>query len=167
MKIVSYPFIDVFKTPLGWLLVKATQSHIHEISFIEDDQRVSVVSNPSDLTKQLSQQLEEYFNGSRQEFDLPLMQEGTPFQQSVWQMLSQITFGETVSYLHLAIQMGDEKTIRAVANANGKNKLALVIPCHRVIGSNGSLTGYAWGLKRKQLLLDFEAKSCGKRLSLF
>ncbi|MES2690450.1 MAG: methylated-DNA--[protein]-cysteine S-methyltransferase [Bacteroidota bacterium] len=167
MKIVSYPFIDIVQTPVGLMLVKATQTHIHEISFIEKEEVNAISIHASALTGAVKTQLEEYFSGERTHFDLPFSQEGTAFQQSVWEMLLQIPFGETTSYLQLAIKMGDEKTIRAVANANGKNKLALVIPCHRVIGSDGALTGYAWGLKRKQLLLDFEGKTSGKKLTLF
>lgn len=167
MKIVSYPFIDVLQTPVGFMLIKATQTHIHEISFIEDEDIDAIAIHSSTLTNNVKQQLNEYFDGTRSYFNLPLSQEGTAFQQLVWEMLLQVPFGETISYQQLAIKMGDAKTIRAVANANSKNRLALVVPCHRIIGSDGSLTGYAWGLKRKQLLLDLETKNSGKRLTLF
>lgn len=149
------------------MLIKATQTHVHEISFIENEHTDDWPVHPSPLTENAKQQLNEYFNGTRMQFELPLLQEGTDFQQSVWEMLLKVPYGETISYLQLAKKMGDEKTIRAVANANGKNKLALLVPCHRIIGSDGSLTGYAWGLKRKQLLLDLEAKKAGKKLTLF
>lgn len=138
---------------------------IHQVGFSDEITPAGI--HPSPLTQDCKAQLIEYFEGKRTSFDLPLTQEGTAFQQSVWNALQDIPFGETISYLRLASKMGDEKMIRAVANANGKNELAIVVPCHRIIGSDGSLTGYAWGLKRKQWLLDFEAKVSGKKLSLF
>jgi methylated-DNA-[protein]-cysteine S-methyltransferase len=104
------------------------------------------------------QQLDEYFAGQRQTFDFPINQKGTPFQQNVWKHLLTIPFGKTTSYLNLSKQIGNVKAIRAIASANGKNKLAIVVPCHRVIGSNMSLVGYAGGLWRKKWLLDHEAK---------
>lgn len=101
-------------------------------------------------------QLQEYFKGERTSFDLPLQPTGTDFQQRVWSLLMDIPFGKTVSYLELSKTLGDIKAIRAVAAANGKNPLWIVVPCHRVIGSDGSLTGYAGGLSRKKWLLDHE-----------
>src|SRR5690606_1404800 len=101
-------------------------------------------------------QLQEYFQGIRKAFDLKLNPEGTPFQKQVWKLLQQIPFGKTISYLDLAKQLGDVKAVRAVANANAKNPLWIIVPCHRVIGSNGSLTGYAGGLHRKEWLLHHE-----------
>ena len=110
------------------------------------------------LLRRCAEQLEEYFDGRRRQFDLPLHQEGTVFQMKVWDLLYQIPYGKTISYNHLAKQYGDLKAIRAVAAANGKNNLSIIVPCHRVIGSNRSLTGYAGGLWRKKWLLDHEAK---------
>ena len=103
-------------------------------------------------------QLDDYFSGKRKTFELTLSQGGTPFQQKVWDLLYQIPYGKTISYHQLAMQYGDLKAIRAVASANGKNNLAIIVPCHRVIGSNRSLTGYAGGLWRKKWLLEHEAK---------
>ena len=114
-----------------------------------------------------SQQLDEYFSGSRKSFDLPLQQSGTSFQQKVWELLLQIPFGKTISYNELSKQYGDLKAIRAVASANGKNNLAIIVPCHRVIGSNQSLTGYAGGLWRKKWLLEHEAKHHSGVMTLF
>lgn len=147
------------------MVIKAMNDAIHQVIFSENDSPVNVHS--TSLTQACKEQLSEYFEGRRTTFDLPLSQQGTAFQQSVWQMLRSVAYGDTITYLQLANKMGDDKMIRAVANANGKNELGIIIPCHRVIGSNGSLTGYAWGLKRKQWLLDFEAKTSGKKLSLF
>ncbi len=164
MKIVAFPFIDAVQTPIGKLVIKATQTHIHEVYF--DDDYLAPI-NASTLTQLCSQQLTEYFAGTRQVFDLPLQFDGTPFQQQVWQELLQINYGNSLSYLALAQKFNDENLVRAVANANGKNKFAILIPCHRVIATDGKLTGYAWGLKRKRWLLDFEAKQAGTKLSLF
>ena len=110
----------------------------------------------------LEEQIGEYFTGIRKEFDLPLHLLGTPFQKSVWQGLLQIPYGETRSYKQQSIFLGNEKAIRAVAGANGENGIAIIIPCHRVIGENGSLTGYGGGLQRKKWLLDHERKHSGK-----
>ncbi|QFU88868.1 methylated-DNA--[protein]-cysteine S-methyltransferase [Amycolatopsis sp. YIM 10] len=103
-----------------------------------------------------TRQLEEYFDGERTEFDLPLHFDGTDFQRSVWTELSQIPFGETVSYAELAARIGKPSAVRAVGAANGRNPISIIVPCHRVIGSGGSLTGYGGGLPRKQFLLAFE-----------
>ena len=110
----------------------------------------------------LEQQIGEYFLGVRQAFDVPLHLLGTPFQVSVWQGLLQIPFGETRSYKQQSIFLGNEKAIRAVAGANGENGIAIIVPCHRVIGENGSLIGYGGGLQRKKWLLDHERKHSGK-----
>ncbi len=104
------------------------------------------------------EQLIQYFNGQRRVFELPLHQAGTPFQQQVWGELQQIPFGKTISYLDLAKRIGDTKATRAVASANGKNNIAIIVPCHRVIGANKELVGYAGGLWRKKWLLELEAK---------
>ena len=104
------------------------------------------------------EQLIQYFNGQRRQFELPLHQEGSPFQQEVWALLAAIPYGKTISYLELARKTGDAKASRAVASASGKNNIAIVIPCHRVIGSNKELVGYGGGLWRKKWLLDHELK---------
>lgn len=110
-------------------------------------------------------QLNEYFEGTRTQFNLKLNPQGSDFQKKVWKQLEQIHYGKTISYLELSKQLGDVKAIRAVANANGKNPLWILVPCHRVIGSDGSLTGYAGGLHRKQWLLEHESPF--KQTSLF
>lgn len=115
--------------------------------------------------KQGKDQLLEYFAGSRTKFELSLDFQGSDFQVSVWEELLHIPFGQTLSYLALAKRMGNQKAIRAVAAANGKNTLNIVVPCHRVIGSNGSLTGYGGELWRKQWLLEFE--KADKQMRLF
>ena len=109
----------------------------------------------------LEQQLDEYFSGNRKEFSLPLVFSGTEFQQKVWRALTEIPFGATRSYLQQSKVLGDEKAIRAVARANGENCIDIIVPCHRVVGSDGSLTGYAGGLRAKKWLLEHEAKHAG------
>jgi methylated-DNA-[protein]-cysteine S-methyltransferase len=164
MIIVAFPFINVVQTPLGKLVIKATQTHIHQVYFDDD---YTIPTNTSPLTQLCSQQVTEYFAGTRQAFDLPMSLDGTVFQLQVWKELLQITYGTCISYTALAQKFNDENLVRAVANANAKNKLAIIIPCHRVIATDGKLTGYAWGLKRKRWLIDFEAKQAGTKLSLF
>jgi methylated-DNA-[protein]-cysteine S-methyltransferase len=111
-------------------------------------------------------QLEEYFAGERRDFDIPLQPAGTPFQQRVWAALCEIPYGETWSYLQLATRVGNPKACRAVGLANGRNPIAVVVPCHRVIGATGSLTGYGGGIDRKRLLLDLERPEAAAQLEL-
>lgn len=144
------------KTPLGVARIISSSSAICEISVLDDD---SVIENSEEIPQVLHDcvsQLQEYFEGKRIQFELPLAPQGTDFQQKVWKELLKIHFGKTCSYLELSKKLGDVKAIRAVAAANGKNPLWIVVPCHRVIGSDGSLTGYAGGLWRKKWLLDHE-----------
>lgn len=164
MKIVAFPHIDVLHSPIGLLVIKATANLIHEIYF--DDDFTSPI-RPTQLTLEAKQQLNSFFEGNRTSFSLPLHMEGTAFQQNVWEKLQTIPFGKTWSYLDLAVTINDEHSVRAVASANAKNKFAIVVPCHRVIGTDGKLTGYAWGLKRKRWLLDFEQQVTGQKLALF
>jgi AraC family transcriptional regulator, regulatory protein of adaptative response / methylated-DNA-[protein]-cysteine methyltransferase len=117
-------------------------------------------------TEELRSQLAEYFNGTRKEFDLKLVATGTQFQQQVWQELMKIPYGTTRSYQQQADAIGKPGSVRAVANANGMNHIAIIIPCHRIIGSDGSLTGYGGGLKRKQWLIDHEKKHSGQAVDL-
>jgi methylated-DNA-[protein]-cysteine S-methyltransferase len=107
---------------------------------------------------QCIEQLIQYFNGERRIFELPINQTGTPFQQETWSLLMTIPYGKTISYLQLAIKTGDPKATRAVASANGKNNVAIIVPCHRVIGANRELVGYSGGLWRKKWLLEHEMK---------
>jgi AraC family transcriptional regulator, regulatory protein of adaptative response / methylated-DNA-[protein]-cysteine methyltransferase len=114
----------------------------------------------------LRQQLSEYFEGKRKEFTLQLLTPGTPFQQLVWKELTRIPFGTTRSYYEQSVALGKPESIRAVANANGMNRISIIIPCHRVIGSDGNLTGYGGGLRRKKWLLDHEKQFSGKSVDL-
>ena len=124
--------------------------------------------NPkSEIIKACISQLDEYFVGKGFEFDLKLLQPGTPFQQDVWEGLQKIKYGNTLSYLSFSKQLGNAKAIRAVGTANGKNNIAIIVPCHRIIGSNGSLVGYAGELWRKKWLLNHEAKFAHGLQTLF
>jgi methylated-DNA-[protein]-cysteine S-methyltransferase len=129
------------------------------------DEEIPSSKEIPDFLQSAAEQLNKYFKGNLEEFNLRLNPKGTDFQQKVWKALSEIPFGKTCSYLELSRKLGDEKAIRAVASANGKNPLWVVIPCHRVIGSNGSLTGYAGGLHRKQWLLNHENNT--SQISMF
>lgn len=144
----------IIKTPLGFTEITGDENGISKIHVLNEEVEISV-SIPKELKKAVLQ-LEEYFNGKRTEFNFKLNPSGTEFQKKVWQELLQISFGKTCSYLELSKKLGDVKAIRAVASANGKNPLWIVIPCHRVIGTDGSLTGYAGGLWRKKWLLEHE-----------
>ncbi len=141
------------KTPLGTAKITGDEQGIASISILEEGTISKKI--PKDL-KEATNQLQDYFNGKRTSFDFKLNPQGTEFQQKVWQALLEIPFGKTVSYMDITKKLGDVKAIRAVASANGKNPLWIVIPCHRVIGTNGSLTGYAGGLWRKKWLLEHE-----------
>ncbi len=145
-------------TPLGIVKVAGDETAISMVTFADQSEQNSPPPSiePPKAVLSCFAQLDEYFEGNRTGFDLALAPEGTPFQQRVWQELQKIPFGETISYLTLAIRLGDKKVIRAAAAANGKNPIWLIVPCHRVIGSNGDLVGYAGGLSRKKWLLQHE-----------
>ncbi len=150
-------FTSLLQTPIGSLVIEANETEVHFIGFKDDVKDES----PNILTEKAKEQFTQYFNGHRQEFDFPIEQTGTDFQQSVWKELLNITAGKPISYAALSEKMNNPLAIRAIASANGKNKLMIVIPCHRVIGSNGDLVGYAGGLWRKKWLLEHEAKMTG------
>jgi len=144
------------QTPLGIAKVVSDEVGIQEISVLDEKINIENSADIPQVLKDCICQLEEYFEGKRTEFNLNLTPKGTDFQQKVWHELNKIPFGKTCSYLELSKKLGDVKAIRAVASANGKNPLWVVAPCHRVIGSDGSLTGYAGGLWRKKWLLEHE-----------
>lgn len=148
-------------TPVGRLLIIATDQGLRAILWEKEDGSrvklpVSGNNDPHPLLDDTVQQLGEYFAGKRRSFELPLHLEGTPFQRQVWEALLQIPYGETRTYQQLAIQLGSPKAVRAVGAANGKNPVSIVAPCHRVIGSSGSLTGFAGGVAVKEKLLTLE-----------
>ena len=148
-------FVDYLQTPPGTIKLSASEKGITQLIYVEspDD-----VVNQHDHITRCKKQLEEYFSGKRQQFDIPLDAQGTAFQQAVWQHLLAIPYGQVVTYRDIAEKMNKPKAIRAVGAANGRNPISIVVPCHRVIGSDGSLTGYAWGLDRTAWLLKHENK---------
>jgi methylated-DNA-[protein]-cysteine S-methyltransferase len=148
----------IHPSPVGPLLLAVTpEGAISRVAFIDDDPEI-----PSDWVcddgalRGVITELDEYFAGERREFTTPLAPEGTPFQLKVWEALRTIPYGTTTSYGEIAAQVGKPTASRAVGAANGKNPIAVIVPCHRVIGANGSLTGYGGGLERKELLLGLE-----------
>jgi methylated-DNA-[protein]-cysteine S-methyltransferase len=141
------------KTPVGHLEVTGSENGIRTLYFLDFKVRPQHV--PASLRACITQ-LEEYFNGTRQVFDLKLDLMGSPFQIKIWQELLKIDYGTTISYLELARNTGNIKAVRAVGGANGHNPVSIIVPCHRVIGANGKLVGYRGGLKRKKWLLEHE-----------
>lgn len=155
---MTTPYSEHIDTPFGMLEVLASNEAVTHISFVTQPS----ATRPNRITGLAIEQLQQYFAGQRQVFDLPLAAEGTGFQQTVWQALTGIEFGQTCSYQDIARHIHKPAAVRAVGAANGKNPIAIVVPCHRVIGKNGSLTGYAGGLNRKQGLLELEQRFAGK-----
>ena len=145
------------ETPLGILLIQGDQDGISVIKFVENqNEALETDEIPSDLRDAVDQ-IKNYFDGTLNEFTIKLNPQGTEFQKRVWKQLAEIPFGKTTSYLQMAKNLGDAKVIRAAASANGKNPISIIIPCHRVIGSDNSMTGYAGGIWRKKWLLAHES----------
>ncbi|MBU8893288.1 MAG: methylated-DNA--[protein]-cysteine S-methyltransferase [Bacteroidales bacterium] len=155
-------FEAYYKSPVGNLRIISNDQDIIKIEFTDDFFKMKII--PSQIQNCIKQ-LDEYFNGARKEFNIEINPAGTEFQGKVWNILLKIPYGKTISYIELSRQFGDEKAIRAIASANGKNPIPVIIPCHRVIGNDGSLTGYAGGLLKKQWLLEHEGAI--KQKSLF
>lgn len=160
MPIIYHP------TPIGVARIKEEGGFISSLKLMDQADDEEVTSTP--LLLEAAKQMDEYFAGKRKAFDLPIKQPGSGFQQGVWQCLLNIGYGKTISYQQQSKIMNNPLAIRAIAATNGKNDLAIIVPCHRVIGSDGSLTGYAGGLWRKKWLLEHEAKVLGiGQISLF
>lgn len=147
-----------YKSPIGWLSVCGSGTSIKHVYF-DDQSNPESESNQPEWSGNLTQQLDQYFEGARSRFHLPLDIEISDFQQKVLSFVSNIKYGRTVTYKEIALALGDIKTVRAVGLANAKNPVPILIPCHRVIGSTGKLTGYAGGLERKSWLLKHEGFS--------
>ncbi|MFD2100309.1 methylated-DNA--[protein]-cysteine S-methyltransferase [Flagellimonas iocasae] len=154
--------IAYLQTPIGTAEFQGDENGLASVSVLDEIKPIGIIP---EVLEDAVYQFREYFEGTRQQFDLKLNPSGTDFQLRVWDALLKIPFGKTISYLDLSKQLGDVKAIRAVASANGKNPLWIVVPCHRVIGSNGDLTGYAGGLHRKKWLLEHESPA--KQTTLF
>lgn len=154
----------VISSPIGNLLIVELDNNLVSVGFTENN----ITSSPNtELLSKSKTQLDEYFSGARQNFDLPLDPSGTDFQKKVWQELLAIPYGTTVSYQEVANRLGDPKCIRAAARANGQNPIAIIIPCHRVIGTHGEMTGYAGGIERKKELLTLEGADVMNQMNLF
>lgn len=144
-----------YHSKIGVIEVSSTEEAISSVQFLQEPKQQESTSQPEVLTTCLAE-LDEYFKGERTSFGVKVECQGTPFQQQVWKQLSDIPYGKTVSYKDLAQAINKAEAVRAVGNANGKNKLAIIVPCHRVIGSSGELHGYAWNVWRKKWLLTHE-----------
>jgi len=168
----------LIETPLGEMVAGSTEEGICLLEFTDRKMlpteykdlirllKTTMVEGDNVHLKTLKKQLKEYFCGERKEFTIPLVTPGSEFQQAVWKELQNIQFGSTRSYQEQAIALSRSESVRAVANANGMNRISIIIPCHRVIGSDGRLTGYGGGLRRKKWLLDHEKKYSGKAVDL-
>ena len=160
-------FVTYIDSPIGVISLNFNSKFELTAAQFNDREQLLPATNGIGITEieNAVKQFEEYFEGKRTQFDLKLAPAGTEFQKKVWKQLQEIQFGKTVTYQQMANRLGDPKVIRAAASANGKNPISIVIPCHRVIGSDGSLTGYAGGLHRKKWLLEHESPV--KQQSLF
>jgi AraC family transcriptional regulator of adaptative response/methylated-DNA-[protein]-cysteine methyltransferase len=165
----------ILSTPIGAMAGGASEKGIHFLEFLTEDKDRQLKNLENDLNVTLEEgsgpfldklelQLKEYFEGTLRSFDIPLVLTGTSFQKRVWEELLKIAFGRTVSYKEQSLRMTGIRSVRAVASANGKNRIAIVVPCHRVISSKGKLTGYAGGLWRKKWLLDHEKSFLGEQI---
>lgn len=152
-----------YQTDLGMLYIVQEDDAIAEVGILQPNQIIPYEKKETSLIQTAYQQLKEYFQGERQTFQLPLAPKGTPFQQKVWKTLQTIPYGETWSYLQMAKAIGNPKACRAVGMANHRNPIGIIIPCHRVIGSNGDLVGYASGLDMKRYLLNLENETLLKQ----
>ena len=150
------------QTPIGGIRLRATDKGLLAIDHVNQQSSLDPASEESPnhlILQQAIAELDEYFAGNRQTFHTPLAPTGTPFQLSVWEALKTIPYGETASYSYIATHISNPKAVRAVGAANGRNPLSIFIPCHRIIGKNGTLTGYAGGLDKKKILLNLEQKT--------
>ncbi|MCS6968283.1 MAG: methylated-DNA--[protein]-cysteine S-methyltransferase [Cytophagales bacterium] len=158
----------IYCSPIGNMLIRATEVGICGLTIGSEPALQDDLAQQNPFIRQAIEQLDAYFAGVQKHFDLPLDLQGTPFQQRVWQELQRIPFGHTITYAQLAARIGQPEAVRAVAAANSRNPVWIIVPCHRVIGTDGSLTGYAGGLWRKEWLLNHEQLNMvHKQLSLF
>lgn len=162
-------FTTHLRTPIGWLEVRGDSDAILAVNFVERPgssrrPRTEADALPAVVAACLGQ-LEEYFQGGRTSFDLPLRLEGTPFQRRIWEALLRVPYGRTTTYRDLAAAVGNARATRAVGGANHRNPVSIIVPCHRVVGSDGGLTGYGGGLWRKEWLLGHERRHAGDRSS--
>ena len=152
-----------YQSPLGNILLQSNEDVLLRLDFVEKEEKEVVDGKRGErsILAQTIRELDEYFAGKRMKFTVPIHQEGTPFQVSVWKALTTIPFGNIKSYSDIAIQVGSPNAVRAVGMTNGKNPIGIIVPCHRVIGKNGKMVGYASGIWRKEWLLAHEKKVLG------
>ena len=148
-------YYGYYNSPIGILEIITSEKAIFSVMFVD---KFNETSEQPEILKETIKQFDEYFNGTRKKFDIVYNLQGTEFQMKVWKALAEIPYGETLSYKEMAFNIGNKNAARAVGNANNKNLISIIVPCHRVIGSDKSLTGYAGGLYRKQWLLEHEKK---------
>lgn len=149
-----------FPSPLGIVEITSTENAVTSVLFAEREQAIYEQTGETPaVLKDCYEQLIQYFNGERTEFTVPYEMYGTDFQENVWKALTTVPFAKTESYKDIAIKVGNEKAVRAVGTTNGKNPISIIVPCHRIIGANGKLTGYGGGLWRKEWLLEHEKKT--------
>lgn len=148
----------ILQSPIGNIIISEENENLVELN-IDNEKNINIKESQTPLLIETAKQLEEYFLGKRKQFDIPLKPKGTEFMQKVWNELKNIPYGETRTYKDIAISIGNEKASRAVGMANNKNPIPIIIPCHRVIGSNKSLVGYALGLGVKEYLLNLEKQN--------
>jgi methylated-DNA-[protein]-cysteine S-methyltransferase len=161
-------YYTYYESPIGLLKIGGTDNFIAEVSFIDNREQIEHGEpGVSDMIHYCTEQLIEYFTGRRKVFDIAVHQDGTDFQQRVWSQLLGVPFGKTASYMDMAKKLGDPKCIRAAAAANGKNNIAIIVPCHRIIGSDKSLVGYSGGMWRKKWLLQHEFRISNGVQTLF
>jgi methylated-DNA-[protein]-cysteine S-methyltransferase len=155
---MSTTYTQIYHSPIGVIKMVADEFCVEQLVFIEDQQLddTLISSTTPDVINQCIDELIEYFAGKRKHFSVAINQAGTDFQQKVWKELYEIPFSKTLSYGELAKKMGDPNLVRAAASANAKNKIAIIVPCHRIVGADRSLVGYAWGKARKKWLLQHE-----------
>lgn len=154
-------FRTYYSSPIGVLRITAYQDSITALEFCDTQPEFIETVNEPAIIKDCKSQLDEYFRGNRTEFNLKLSLSGTDFQNKVWKELLRVPYGKTASYKDIAMSCENPKAVRAVGGANHNNRIAIIIPCHRIVGSNGKLTGYAGGLWRKEWLLKHEIKKTG------
>lgn len=164
-------YTTTIDSPLGVLTIRGSDEGVRAVTWPDDDPgRVRIdapaVADSNDIVTDAARQLEEYFTGARRHFDVPLDPIGTDFQRAAWDALCTIPYGETVSYGEQAGRLGDERKARAVGAANGRNPISIIVPCHRVVGADGSLTGFAGGIESKAWLLAHERRHSGQTLDL-
>ncbi len=150
-------FYSYFESPIGIVEIVADKNNLRAVKFIDELPEETKKGNK--ITISARKQLKEYFSGKRKKFDIPFEFKGSKFQNEVWKALTKIPYGSVVTYQDIAKLTGNEKAVRAVGSANGKNPIPIIVPCHRVIAKNGKLSGYAGGVERKEWLIEHEAKN--------